>query len=550
MKRSISLAAVLAAGVVLLLGAAGSAADAESQKWALLIGVDRYEHDRLRDLRYCGADAVALRNLLVRRAGFPKEQVIVLHDGAQREALRPSRASIRDVLADFLARPEPGDLVVVGFSGHGTHIDATSYLCPRDADPSRPGETMLPVPGLYKLFDDRCRARRKVVLIDACRNASNAGRGVAVEPLEPMPRELARSIASVPKGLRVFSSASAGEASYEDGKLKAGVFMHYLLEGLSGRADQRSRGAFGNGNRRIEDTELFQYASEKTRQHVQTHFSADQTPEWHCLTSEFIELAELPAPQARVTNSIGVQFVLVPRGSFLMGSPDDEGHANERPQHRVWITEDFYVGVTEVTQAQYEKVMGRNPSYFSADGPGSRRVAGRDTARHPVERVNYDDACRFCRKLAAMEGLPEGTYRLPTEAEWEYAARAGTTAEYGPAGSPLGLPSCAWFDGNASQRTHEVGSLAANPFGLYDVQGNVAEWCADWYDPEYYGKSPQEDPAGPTEAAKNDWKVARGGAWCFSSKFCRAADRYAVPAGRREILVGFRVIRAIDPPVD
>lgn len=200
----------------------------------------------------------------------------------------------------------------------------------------------------------------------------------------------------------------------------------------------------------------------------------------------------------RWTNSFGMQFVQIPPGTFMMGSPPDEPERsdNEGPQHPVEITKDFYMGIYPVTQSEYEAVMGRNPSYFSAAGQGKERVAGMDTRGFPVEYVSWHDASEFCKKLTEMdESLPEGwEYRLPTEAEWEYACRAGTTTPF-HFGSTLSSYQ-ANFNGDHPygdapkgpylKRTCEVGSYKCNGWGLYDMHGNVWEWCLDWYDPNFY----------------------------------------------------------------
>ncbi len=518
---------------------------ATSNRWALLIGVDRYAKPGLANLDYCGADARALREVLILHAGFPKEQVVVLHDEAEDARLRPTRDAMVVQLRNILERSKDADLLLIAFSGHGVHLDK-SYLCPADADVHHPAETMIAVPDLYALLNEKCYAEHKVLFIDACRNQGGQGRAIQVETLRRLPEGFARSLARVPPGLWCLSSCQAGQVSFENPELGHGVFMYFLMEGLRGAADSRAENPAANGDGVVDAHELFHFARQRTDQFVKRRHRPPQVPELFHLGSDIPPLARLPQRQQRLVNDVGMEFVLIPRGKFTMGSPDGEGHQNERPRREVWITEDFYLGVTEVTQQQYEAVMGRNPSYFSPAGRGAARVQGRDTSKLPVERVNYHDAVEFCRKLAEREGLPAGSYRLPTEAEWEYAARAGTTAEYGPAGSPLGLSRFAWYDEMASRRTHEVGSLQANEFGLYDMQGNVAEWCSDWYDPDYYQYGPREDPQGPAKAVRHDWKLLRGGAWCLPEAYCRMADRNAMSAVKRELYAGFRVVRVID----
>ena len=185
-----------------------------------------------------------------------------------------------------------------------------------------------------------------------------------------------------------------------------------------------------------------------------------------------------------------------------MGSPDGAGYDGEHPQHEVRITRPFYLGIHEVTQAQYESVMGNNPSYFSAAGGGKDKVAGQSTGELPVETVSWLDAVKFCNKLSEMEGrkpfyeingetvrVPDwkaSRYRLPTEAEWEYAC----------GGDPADLEEHAWFDKNSGFVTHLVGKKLTNRFGLHDMLGNVWEWCWDAYDKDYYKQSPRTTRTG------------------------------------------------------
>ena len=231
-----------------------------------------------------------------------------------------------------------------------------------------------------------------------------------------------------------------------------------------------------------------------------------------------------------------MRLALIPAGDFLMGSPDLDKKAfdNEKPQHRVRITRPFYLGVYEVAQQEYETVMGRNPSWFSATGKYKDRLAGQDTRRHPVESVSWNDAITFCNKLSEREGLrlyyrsgveePSGGdgYRLPTEAEWEYACLRGSTTRYSFGDDAASLGEFAWYDGNPGSQTHPVGQKRPNAFGLYDMHGNVWEWCWDGYEERYYANSPTDDPLGPSQAAD---RVDRGGSWDNDPRDARSANR-------------------------
>jgi formylglycine-generating enzyme required for sulfatase activity len=256
-------------------------------------------------------------------------------------------------------------------------------------------------------------------------------------------------------------------------------------------------------------------------------------------------------------NSLGMKFVLIPPGTFLMGSPpEEEGRLiDEGPVHEVEITQPYYLGVYQVTQAEYERVMGMNPSWFSSSGQGKDQVKGQDTRRFPVEFVSWEDAVEFCRKLSEMpEEKKHGrTYRLPTEAEWEYSCRGGASDSkpfYFKDGPTSWLSSTqANFEGNYPYggaakgpylaRPTPVGSYQPNAFGLFDMHGNVWEWCADWFDNKYYEKSPKKDPQGPEKGKR---RVLRGGSWSLIGWLCRAAYRTSLEPGNRGDFIGFRVL--------
>jgi formylglycine-generating enzyme required for sulfatase activity len=257
------------------------------------------------------------------------------------------------------------------------------------------------------------------------------------------------------------------------------------------------------------------------------------------------------APEV-IVNSIGMKLVLISAGEFPMGSPesDRDAVAFQRPQHRVRITRPFCLGATEVTQGQYQAVTGANPSHFKG------------AVHLPVERVSWLDAINFCNALSRKEGLPpfyrvqeetvevpdwNGTgYRLPTEAEWEYACRAGRRTRYSFGDNAAGLGAFAWYSGNSRttknvREAQPVGQKRPNAWGLYDMHGNVEEWCWDGYEADYYSKTPPAaDPLGPSQAAA---RVNRGGCWRLSPQRCRSAFRAGNAPGYRSTLLGFRVAR-------
>ena len=214
----------------------------------------------------------------------------------------------------------------------------------------------------------------------------------------------------------------------------------------------------------------------------------------------------------------GMEFEWIPPGEFRMGSTSRDAYGDERPLTQVRITEGFWLGKYEVTQEEWEAVMGSNPSHFSG------------CARCPVERVSWEEVQEF---LQRMNGRGEQRYRLPTEAEWEYAARAGTTGDrYG------GVDEVAWWEENSGGRTHPVGQKLPNRFGLHDMLGNVWEWVHDWYG-DYPGGS-VTDPRGP---GSGSYRVYRGGGWGYGAGLVRAPFRFRDDPGYRLYALGFRLLR-------
>ena len=235
------------------------------------------------------------------------------------------------------------------------------------------------------------------------------------------------------------------------------------------------------------------------------------------------EIVKIATRTPDFVNSIGMEFRLIQAGSFMMGS--ENGRMWEAPVHKVTITKPFYIGIYEVTQSQYKAIMRTNPSNFRGDD-------------RPVEMVTWDDAKEFCRKLSEKEGR---TYRLPTEAEWEYACRAGTTTEYYWGDRPD--EAYLWHDGNSGNRTHPVGEKLPNAWGLYDMLGNVYEWCEDWYSSSYYSSSPEIDPAGPSSGS---CCALRGGCWFLSAFYARSSTRNYRTRDRWGYCVGFRAVMEAD----
>ncbi len=234
-------------------------------------------------------------------------------------------------------------------------------------------------------------------------------------------------------------------------------------------------------------------------------------------TSDPTPVEDMELPES--TNSIGMKFKLIPAGTFTMGEGDEA--------HEVTLTKPFNMGIHEVTQAQYEKVMGVNPSKFKG-------------ANNPVEQVTWYQAIEFCRKLRELpaEKAVGNFYRLPTEAEWEYACRAGTTTRYSFGDDDADSGQYAWYVGNSGSKTHPVGGKKPNAWGLYDMHGNVIEWCQDWR-----GDYPSGSVTNPSGATSGFSRVMRGGSW-DENHYCQSAFRLSYPPSERSLFIGFRVVRS------
>jgi len=226
-----------------------------------------------------------------------------------------------------------------------------------------------------------------------------------------------------------------------------------------------------------------------------------------------------------IINEYAGEMIFVKGGTFSMGSND--GYKDERPIHKVTV-DDFYIGKYEVTQKQWKEIMGSNPSYFKGDN-------------FPVEEVSWNDVQQFIKKLNQNTGKH---YRLPTEAEWEYAARGGVetiheSSQTKYAGSN-NIGDVAWYDSNSGFNTHSVGTKQANELGIYDMSGNVWEWCKDWYGKYYYRNSPQNNPQGPNS---DKYRILRGGSWSNLANRCRVANRVRFYPDYTLDFIGFRLVQ-------
>ena len=545
------------------------------ERWAILIGVDDYVE--LKDLNYCGADQKALHARL-QAAGFPADHLFLLHDSAAENRFKPFKANIEKQLKLLLSLVEKDDLLVIGFSGHGIQMGKTAYLCPADASIEKP-ESLLSLPDIYEQLE-KSPAALRLMIVDACRDDPRPRGKRSAASIEEL-NEFSK--AKPPRGILWLGSCGPGQQSQEDDDLKHGVFMHYLLEGWGGKADK-------NGDGQVSLGELSAFAAAETKKHVARKFGDFQSPylkgeyEQEILQFDIGRVAR--GAEAKLTNSIGMELVLIPAGEFEMGSSaaDVEGLVRdfsdfkkqyadaEQPRHHVQITQAFHLGKFEVTKGQFAKFVGDDGYKTDAERNGKGFGLQSDTMmfeenashtwrsagwmpyddNHPVVNVSWNDAKVFCAWLSRKEGM---TYRLPTEAEWEYACRAGTTTRH-PAGddksSLVTIGNVA--DATAKEKftswtwaldekdgwvfTAPVGSFRANAFGVHDMIGNVWEWCEDNYDANYYSQRVGRDPQGPFSS---EYRVLRGGSWNNDVSSARSANRLRVIPDFR-VNHGFRVV--------
>lgn len=503
------------------------------EKYALLVGVRKYRaNSGLKELKYAEKDVTDLAELL-RKGGYRTVRLLTQADGSDDRAL-PRSDNIRRELGLLLDNKQENHTVLVAFAGHGVQFKNEpdkAYFCPADGM-VEDRKSLISLTEVYQQLE-RCRAGCKLLLCDACRNDPVDTGARSAEQVESItkPQRIAP-----PGGVAALFSCSAGQRAYERDELGHGVFFHFVMEGLkAGKTDV---------------LQLAAYTNEKVYDYVSDKIGEKQTPELKGNVRARLPLMaglesrpSAPTPtnpsaddKKRITNSIDMKLVLIPPGEFDMGSPPSEVDRLENESlHHVRITKAFYMGIYEVTQAEYQAVTGKNPSEFK----------GLDL---PVERVSWDDAVIFCRMLSdrPAEKAAGRLYRLPTEAEWEYACRAETKTTF-HCGNSLSFKQATFNGdqpyGNAPKgpylgKTTRVGTYEPNAFGLYDMHGNVWEFCQDGYDDNYYKKSPQDDPRA---LETTGFRVMRGGSWNYWGKECRSAYRGRYAPGNYVGYCGFRV---------
>ena len=579
LKRNVWLAVVLAA--VFGLVAVADAQDKSIRRiepgrlMALVIGNAAYAEAPLENPVN---DARAVAGVLRGKLGFAEENVELLEDLASHEELTLA-------VEDFGKRLRATDVAFFYYSGHGRAVARENYLLPTGFGGG--GQVEDRMVRFRAVGESAVRAalqpaQLRVIVLDACRNNPYGTGKSATQGLVPA--------GSTTQGELLAYATGEGKTATDMGR-GAGLYARHLVAGLQEpgvefrrvfdrvanavyaetKGDQQPEavhkllgaefyflppegpvvsgtgsGTGGGGVVRppvvdpwVRDWQVLEGIEDPALKGVVKAYIEDYESEadarlW-VMKAEVL-LAKLekigPGPgggsgQSAAGRSwespLGMEFVRIPSGRFEMGSPShEEGRWDDERQHKVRISEGFWMGKYEVTQGEWEAAMGSNPSRFTECG-----------TRCPVETVSWNDVQEFIQKLNEAESGKGYRYRLPTEAEWEYAARAGTVgARHG------GLGSIAWYDGNSGDRTHPVGQKQANAWGLHDMLGNVWEWTADWYGD--YPSGMVTDPRGPSTGSD---RVFRGGGWRSGPEGVRSADRGSHSPGGRDDDFGFRLVR-------
>lgn len=556
---------------------------------ALLVGVNQYASELARPLRYACSDARKIGGALIAN-GFPAKNIrILVGDGPVGD--RPTRDAILAAFDELLAKSGPESSVLVALVGHGfdTLDGSRPAFCPEDVElelsstgmPTVKAETAILLDDVVERLrqDD---ARFKLLIVDACREPATIARAALATP---------RSFSSVDaSGLAFLQSCGSSESSWEHSDLKGGVFTAFFAEGLRGAADK-------DGDGGISFFELCDSVNRETQRFTKSKCPEVQTPRYNFSDiSDFyltpprsgeggsgnpFELplgvlvligvlvgwalgkkirkipndgdAEYQAGDLKELEIRGVNYAFryCPPGTFRMGSANDEcGRENdEAPRHDVTLTRGFWLLETQVTQEMWTSVMGNNPSVFS------EKTIGRDTSSFPVENVSWTECQEFIKRLNACLTPAQGaTFRLPTEAEWERACRAGTDAPFFW-GNTLDITKANYYQSDcgeigALRRTAAADNYQANAWGLVHMHGNVCEWCQDYYDENYYQTlgNNAKNPVNETQTGELKRRVLRGGHWGNLAQYCRSAYRSYDEEEKSDGYTGLRLAMDWNPP--
>ncbi len=508
------------------------------KRYAVVFCLNEYEDARISPLRFARSDASLVMTMLV-RSGFESPALLTGPDATRR--------GLQRCLKQIIDGCERGDEVVVHFSAHGFDRDGKAVVWPWDCEPDD-------INGALTVEDVVAWTRKdgvqRLFILDTCRSALEQGRG---DEEAVMSDAFARHCSflveeaeqsEVDSPLQMLMACEVGKRAYELPKRKAGALTWSLWQHFE---------EFGEINF-LRDLMAIR-ARVAAEQPGQQPWSVGMSSVvWRNLMGTQrgprVEVVEPPLETAKpavdrssfnsvvpvlgrdwVVPGLGLELIWVEPGEFLMGSPENENEVGRREnerQHRVRISSGYWLGKYPVTQGEYEHVMGVNPSGFKEVG-----------LRAPVESVSWDEAISFCWALNTehLRSLPgDYVFGLPSEAEWEYACRAGSGSAYCFGNSRQKLSAYGWYGSYSGETTHEVGKLNGNGWGLHDMHGNVWEWCHDRYGE--YEPGLAVNPLGPVGG---DYRVSRGGCWYDLEWSCRSARRYAWQPDYRGYRLGFRL---------
>ena len=485
---------------------------ASERRTALVIGNSAYGSGPLKNPV---TDATDMADAL-KRLGF----TVILKKNVRYQEME-------EAVEDFGRRLRRGGVGLFYYAGHGVQVGGVNYLIPVGAKINKDSDVKHQALSAEKIMDEMADANNglNIVLLDACRDnpfaksMRSANRGLAI-------------ISAAPEGTFISYATGPGQTA-QDGEGRNSPYTAALLKNIDKPGMPIER-VFKNV--RVELSRKKQTPWELSSLKGEFYFrpgkagSAPEAGEMDAAPARNdYAMARPPAPDRSRDDAFtdpvtGMEMIFVKGGCFQMGDTVGGGDADEKPVHEVCVS-DFYIGKYEVTQGQWQKIMGNNPSHFSSCGDNC-----------PVEQVSWNDTQEYIRKLSSQSVK---SYRLPTEAEWEYAARSGGKNEkWAGTGSESSLGDYAWYNANSGSKTHPVGQKQPNGLGLHDMTGNVWEWCNDWYGDKYYSQSDRDNPQGPSSGSS---RVIRGGSWGAIAARARAALRDWIGPGARGSDLGFRL---------
>ena len=559
-QRLMPLATLLTLGLLASTALAGAARDLRvvprprgqgaAGRYAVIVAVGEYDDPVISDLKYSVADAKALQSVLTDPdiGGFNARDVVVMTDEAADAVHKPTRNNILNMLTVWARRAgNPEDTILFFFAGHGIDAAGQTYLLGSDAREAIPADSGVRLARVREILSSECRAQRKILFLDAC-HSGEPGRAAGRPMSDAFVQELNRW-----EGIVTFSSCKQNEKSYDYDKKGHGAFTCFLLEALRGAADTK-----GDRNGFVDLGELRKYVWSRTSAWAaqkgvsqnpfcrmeatgvvylaKARTSATARRRWRVYTEWPFDAAEAKRRQEDAARALGVKveqelelargvkitMVLIPAGEFMMGSPETEEQRSDNEKlHRVTITKPFWMSKCEVAQEQWQAVMGSNPSRFKG-------------GKNPVEQVSWNSIQEFLKKVTATSG--QASFALPTEAQWEYGCRGGSDKPYCFGDDEGQVAKYAWQRSNADSKTHPVGTLLPNAWGLHDMHGNVWEWCSSPYSETYDGS---EMKGAEAEARL---RVLRGGSCGNAPRFCRSATRERLDPTFTFSGLGFRLV--------